>query len=218
MRVKICCITSLEEAELAIHHGAHALGFVSRMPTSEGVIPDDRIRELAATIPPGVRRFLLTCKRDPAEVARQVRHAGTDTVQLVDRMATADLTRLRAELPEVSVVQVVHVTGPPAIAEAEEVEPYVDAILLDSGTPDAPVRELGGTGRPHDWSISAEIVRRVARPVFLAGGLGPDNVAEAICQVQPYGVDVCSRLRLDGRLDECLLARFFSAVSSAAAA
>ncbi|MFP8878490.1 MAG: phosphoribosylanthranilate isomerase [Myxococcota bacterium] len=214
--VKICCITSLYEANLAIRYGAHALGFVSWMPTGAGVITDERIRELAATIPAGVRRFLLTCKQEPSELIEQVRAAGTDTLQLVDRMTVPDLVRLRDGLPGVDLVQVVHVTGPAAIAEAEAVAPHVDFILLDSGRPDALVRELGGTGRSHDWFTSAEIVRRVAVPVFLAGGLGPDNVARAIREVRPYGVDVCSRLRPQRRLDEALLADFFASVQRAA--
>ncbi len=214
-RVKICCITSLEEARLAIRHGAHALGLVSWMPTGAGVIPDDRIRELAAEIPAGVRRFLLTCKQDVKAIAEQVREAGTDTVQLVDRMAGPDLVALRRELPDVSLVQVVHVTGAESVEEARAVAPHVDAILLDSGTPDAAQRSLGGTGNTHDWDTSAEIVRRVEAPVFLAGGLDPDNVAGAIRHVRPWAVDVCSRLRPGGRLDETLLSGFFQAVAEA---
>jgi phosphoribosylanthranilate isomerase len=139
-------------------------------------------------------------------------------VQLVDRMTVPDLVALRRELPDVSIVQVVHVTGASAIDEAVTFVPHVDTILLDSGAPDATARELGGTGRTHNWEISAEIVRRVWVPVFLAGGLGPDNVAEAIRQVRPHGVDVCSRLRPAGHLDESLLAEFFSAVEGAASA
>lgn len=213
--VKICCIRSLDEVNLAIRYGAYALGLVSRMPTGSGWIPDDRIRELARAVPAGVRRFLLTCKRDPTQIIQQVRDLGTDTVQLVDRMEIADLVTLRPALPEVSLIQVVHVNGESAISEAERFAPHVDTILLDSGTPDA--SELGGTGRTHDWTVSAEIVRRVPVPVFLAGGLRPDNVAEAIRQVGPYGVDVCSRLRPHGHLDESLLAGFFEAVNGAAA-
>ncbi len=215
-RVKICCITSRAEATLAIRYGAYALGLVSWMPSGEGMISDEEIRELSRAIPAGVRRFLLTCRRDPSEIINQVREAGTDVVQLVDRMAISHLQVLRRELPKVALVQVIHVNGPRSISEAESIAPHVDYILLDSGTPDASNRELGGTGRTHDWSISAEIVRRTPVPVFLAGGLGPDNVAAAIRQVRPYGVDVCSRLRPGRSLDEALLASFFRGVESAA--
>lgn len=181
------------------------------------MIPDAEIRDIAARTP-DLRRFLLTSKQDPAAIAMQVREAGTDTVQLVDRMRADALMDLRTEIPKVSIVQVVHVLGAASIQEAQQVARYVDAILLDSGNPDASNRTLGGTGRVHNWDVSAEIVRTVPCPVFLAGGLGPDNVGEAIRQVRPHGVDVCSRLRPRGELDEVLLSRFFSEVSSAAAA
>ena len=216
VRVKICCITSQEEAELARRYGAHALGLVSWMPSGERFISDRQIHDLAAANT-GVRRFLLTCKTSPDEILGQVLDAGTDTLQLVDEMAIDHLKRLRSDLPGVSLVQVVHVTGPSAIDQARNVEPYVDAILLDSGTPDASTRTFGGTGNVHDWEVSAQIVRQVGCPVFLAGGLGPDNVAEAIDRVRPFGVDVCSRLRPDGYLDEDLLAQFFVAVRNAPA-
>jgi len=216
VRVKICCIRSQREADLAKRYGADALGFVSSMPAGGRSIPDRRIQELASANT-DVRRFLLTCSTKPDEIRRQVLAAGTDTVQLVDSVPLDDLERVRSELLGVSLVQVVHVTGAEAAARAREVEPYVDAILLDSGTPNGPARTLGGTGATHDWTISAEIVTAVDRPVFLAGGLGPDNVAAAIEQVRPHGVDVCSRLRPEGELDEGLLARFFDAVRSARA-
>lgn len=217
MRVKICCIASEAEAELAIRHGAHAIGLVSEMPDSVGVgvIPDRLIREIAATVPSGVSTFLLTSQRDPHLVAAQQREAGVDTIQLVDRVALPDLRTLRGLLPEVSLVQVVHVTGVGAIAEAVSVAPLVDAILLDSGRPEGRVRELGGTGRVHDWEVSARIVDEVDCPVFLAGGLQPHNVAQAIARVRPFGVDVCSGLRPAGHLDERLLASFFAAVRQA---
>jgi phosphoribosylanthranilate isomerase len=217
VRVKICCIASLEEAELAKRYGAHALGLVSAMPTGERWISDARIREIAAAHP-DVKRFLLTCRTDPDAIRRQTLAAGTDTVQLVDRMELPDLAVLREGLPGIALVQVVHVTGPAAVAEARRVEPYVDAVLLDSGTPDTRVRSLGGTGKTHDWNVSAEIVGHLDCPVFLAGGLGPHNVAEAIQRVRPYGVDVCSGLRPNGRLDEHLLAQFSAAVARAPSA
>ncbi|WP_420449399.1 phosphoribosylanthranilate isomerase [Candidatus Palauibacter sp.] len=86
--------------------------------------------------------------------------------------------------------------------------PLVDALLLDSGNPDLPVRQLGGTGRVHDWNHSRTIVERADCPVYLAGGLRPTNVAAALDAVRPFGVDVCSGVRTDGLLDEALLQRF----------
>jgi phosphoribosylanthranilate isomerase len=183
-----------------------------------GVIPDDLIREITSAVPSEVKAFLLTSQRDPDVIVAQQRESGVDTIQLVDRVSSSDLGLLRDSLPRVSLVQVIHVTGPGAIADAQAVAPLVDAILLDSGRPQAPIRELGGTGRVHDWKISSTIVAEVDCPVFLAGGLRPDNVAQAIQEVRPFGVDVCSGLRPTGNLDEQLLASFFAAVRNATAA
>jgi phosphoribosylanthranilate isomerase len=207
----------MKEAELAVSHGAYAIGLVSSMPTGTGMLADTDIRAIAAGMP-DTRRFLLTARQEPTAIADQVREAGTDTVQLVDRMLPDDLAELRSKVPKVSIVQVVHVLGAASISEAQLVAPYVDAILLDSGDPDASNRTLGGTGRVHNWDVSAEIVRTVRCRVFLAGGLGPGNVSDAIRHVRPYGVDVCSRLRPGGHLDELLLSRFFSEVKNAVTA
>ena len=212
MRVKICCIGSVEEARLAIHYGAHAIGLVSHMPSGAGVIPDERIREIARSLPPAIGSFLLTSRQDPDAIIAQQRSARVNTLQLVDRMTVDHLRRLRVQLPGVSLVQVVHVTGPEALDEAARVAPLVDAILLDSGNPNLPVKQLGGTGRVHNWDLSAQIVRSVSCPVFLAGGLKPDNVAQAISRVQPFAVDVCSGLRPRGYLDERLLVEFMYTV------
>jgi phosphoribosylanthranilate isomerase len=208
-RVKICCIGSREEARLAVKHGASAVGLVSEMPSGPGVIPDDLIREIAAEIPPGVSSFLLTCKQDAAAIISQQRAARVNTVQICDRLTVANYRELRDALPGISIVQVVHVTGPESVDEAAEVAPHVDAVLLDSGNQSLAVKELGGTGRTHDWELSRRIRETVAVPIFLAGGLKPSNVAEAVRRVEPFGVDVCSGVRTGGKLDEAKLAEFF---------
>ena len=99
-------------------------------------------------------------------------------------------------------MQVIHVVDDKSVAEAVEISKYVDFILLDSGNPNLQTKELGGTGRTHNWQTSREIVNQVDVPVFLAGGLNPENIAEAISQVNPFGVDICSGLRKDGKLDK----------------
>jgi phosphoribosylanthranilate isomerase len=213
-RIKVCCITSPEEARLAIGHGAHALGLVSAMPSGPGVIDDAEIAEIAAQVPPGVATFLLTAVQDAEGLIAQQRHTRASALQLVDRVPTEVYPRLREALPGIAIVQVVHVRGDDALDESCEVAPYVDALLLDSGDPTLAVRELGGTGRVHDWALSRRIVAEVGRPVYLAGGLGPENVAEAIRTVRPFGVDICSGLRSQGHLDEHKLSAFVRAVRS----
>jgi phosphoribosylanthranilate isomerase len=213
-RVKVCCIRSVGEAWMAIRHGASALGLVSEMPSGPGVIAEETIAEIARTVPPGVGSFLLTSRQDVASIIDQQRRLRVSTLQLCDRLTTGSHRALRAALPGIGIVQVVHVVGPESVAEAIGVALEVDAILLDSGDPGRPVKELGGTGRRHDWRLSRRIREAVAVPIFLAGGLDPDNVADAVAEVGPFGLDVCSGLRTGGALDEGKLSRFFEAVAA----
>jgi phosphoribosylanthranilate isomerase len=215
VRVKICCISSLAEAGLAVRHGASALGLVGHMPSGPGVIGDELIAEIAAAAPPAVSTFLLTSETEPDAIVEHVRKCGTSTVQLVDAVDSQAYGVLRRALGHVKIVQVIHVTGPDSVDEAKERAAHVDALLLDSGRPAAAVKELGGTGRVHDWSLSRRIVAEVARPVFLAGGLRPGNVAEAWQAVRPFGLDLCTGLRTDGGLDEAKLKDFFEALGPA---
>jgi phosphoribosylanthranilate isomerase len=208
IRVKVCCIASPDEARLAVSLGASALGLVSWMPSGPGVLSDDAIASIARTIPPGVASFLLTSACEPARIIDQQRRARVDTLQLVDRLPQGAHRALREALPGVRLVQVIHVTGDESLDEACEAAPDVDALLLDSGNPKLAIKELGGTGRVHDWSISRRIRERVPIPVYLAGGLRADNVAEAIRAVRPFGLDVCSGVRTEDRLDGGKLSAF----------
>ena len=212
-RVKVCCIASAEEARAAVECGASAVGLVSEMPSGPGVIAEELIAEIAARVPPPVGTFLLTCRQDAASIVGQQRRCRTNTLQLCDRVPREVYGELRAELPGVSLVQVVHVTGEESFEEALDAARHVDALLLDSGNQSLAVKELGGTGRTHDWRVSRRIVEASPVPVFLAGGLRPENVAEAVETVRPFGLDVCSGVRTEGRLDAEKLRRFFAHVS-----
>ena len=214
IRVKICCISSVEEAMLAIKYGASALGLVSEMPSGPGVIDDNIIAEIASKIPPPIATFLLTSKQKAKEIIDQHSKTRTNTLQLVDNLPYAELKKLRELLPEVKLVQVIHVIDDQSIEEATSVSNYVDALLLDSGNPRLKVKELGGTGRTHNWEISRKIVDEVKIPVFLAGGLNPDNVNEAIEVVQPFGLDICSGVRVNNHLDELKLRSFIHKVQT----
>ncbi len=214
-RVKICCIADPDEARQAVAAGADAIGLVSAMPSGPGCLPDDAIAAIAATAPPPVAALLLTCRTQPDDVVAHVRTCGAGVVQLVGAVPAATYEALRRDCPAVKIVQVIHVEGGEAVGAPRRVAAHVDAILLDSGRPGADVPELGGTGRVHDWTVSAAIVAAVEVPVFLAGGLKPGNVAEAVRQVRPYGVDVCSGVRAAGRLDAALLAAFMRQVAAA---
>ncbi len=216
-RFKICCIQSHAEAQQAIRAGAAALGFVAHMPSGPGVIDEARIAELARHTPPSVATFLLTSLQDWHEIAAQQRRCQCNTIQLVDTLPPEHYAPLRHALPGIRIVQVIHVQDAHALSEAQQIAPLVDALLLDSGNPTLPVKQLGGTGRTHDWAISRQIRASVPVPVFLAGGLRAENVAAAITQVQPFALDVCSGVRTDGILDPTKLAAFVAQIKAAAA-
>lgn len=213
-RIKICCIQNTEEAQMAIEAGAHAVGLVSAMPNGPGPISDLKIRKIIESLPPGIASFLLTSRQSADEIVEQLRYCKSNTVQIVDELLEGSYQSIREALPGIKIVQVVHVQGDASIGYAQSVEQAgADAILLDSGRPGEAVKILGGTGNLHDWGVSRRIVQSVRIPVFLAGGLNPDNVADAIRKVRPFGVDVCSGLRVAGKLDSARLDAFIQAVN-----
>ena len=214
-RVKICCISSIDEAQLAIREGADAVGLVGAMPSGPGPIPDKKIAEIARDIPPGVSCFLLTSETTVSGIAEHLLRTGVATVQLVQHLSIAETMALDRVLLSTRRVQVIHMEGPESLDLIEKYEPYVHAFLLDSGRPNADTPEVGGTGRTHDWDLSRQFVEKSKKPVFLAGGLTPDNVQEAILKVRPFGVDVCSGVRTNGHLDPKKLNDFMAAIRTA---
>ena len=212
-RIKICCMSSVDEIRIAVRGGADALGFVAEMPSGAGVIGEALAAQLIPIVPPPVGTFLLTCETDARRIVDQQRRCGANTLQLCDRVTADARSLVCRQLPGIKIVQVVHVTGRESVDEALAAQETSDAILLDSGNQSLPVKELGGTGRVHDWAISAEIREKLRVPIFLAGGLTPENVKEAIAAVRPYGVDVCSGLRTGGKLDRQKVEAFISAVT-----
>jgi phosphoribosylanthranilate isomerase len=211
-RVKICCISSSEEAAMAIRHGAAALGLVSKMPSGPGIITDETIYSIAQIVPPPIATFLLTSETIAQDIIEHHQKVHTTTIQLVDALTNRAYQNIREQLPNVKLVQVIHVIDEASVEEAIEISAWVDAILLDSGNPNLQVKELGGTGRTHNWQLSRQIREKISKPVFLAGGLHQGNVREAIETVQPFGVDLCSGVRTDGKLDERKLEAFFKAI------
>jgi phosphoribosylanthranilate isomerase len=212
IRVKICCIASGEEARTAVSFGASALGLVASMPSGPGPIPDDLIRSIAASVPPPIATFMLTCETRAEAIIAHHKRTLTNTLQLVDAPEPGAYSAIRAALPAIKIVQVIHVRDDGSIDEALQAAAQVDALLLDSGNPSLKIKQLGGTGRVHDWRFSRRIVEQSPVPVFLAGGLNATNVREAIDLVQPFGVDLCNGVRTNGRLDPKKLAAFFTFV------
>lgn len=214
-RLKVCCIASLHEAEAAIAAGADALGLVAAMPSGPGPIADALIAKIASCVPPPVSTFLLTAETTAEAIADHIDRTRPTTVQIVAPVAPAVVAELAARRPHIRRVQVIHVEGPGIVEMIPAYGPHVHAFLLDSGRPGAATPELGGTGRTHDWSISAAFVAASPRPVFLAGGLTAENIGEAIRRVRPFGVDICSGVRVTGALDDARLRAFIRAARAA---
>lgn len=212
-RVKICCISSINEAKMAIEHGAAALGLVGPMPSGPGVIDNYLINQIAKITPPPISTFLLTSETDPQDIIAHYQQVYTSTIQIVDALDKESYAIIRNSLANVKLVQVIHVSDENSVKEAIEVSKYVDALLLDSGNPNLLIKELGGTGRTHNWNLSRVIRDSISIPLFLAGGLTKDNVKEAIETVQPFGIDLCSGVRTNGKLDEEKLKAFFTALN-----
>ena len=212
IRVKVCCITSTAEADLAIDAGADVLGLVSAMPSGPGPIPESEIASIVRHVGIRAATVLLTSRQNAADIGAQLDRIRPTVVQLVDAMTEREYELLRNSHPDVILMQVIHVRDARSVDEAVHASSFVDAILLDSGNPTAAVKELGGTGRVHDWTISRAIRGAIHLPLFLAGGLRASNVAAAIAAVRPFGVDVCSGVRVKGRLDPASVHAFLDAV------
>ncbi|MEE9573582.1 MAG: phosphoribosylanthranilate isomerase [Candidatus Neomarinimicrobiota bacterium] len=211
-KIKICCIQSISEAQIAVENGAFAIGLVSEMPSGPGVIAESKIRAIAKWAPENIKTILLTSLQNAYEIIAQHNYCGTDVLQLVDSQETKTYRILKKELPNIEIMQVIHVINENSISESVEFSKYVDMLLLDSGNPNLETKELGGTGKTHNWKISREIVAQIDIPVFLAGGLNSENVSKAIKIVKPFGVDVCSGVRTDVELDTKKVRRFINEV------
>ena len=212
VKVKICCISSIEEAKLAVAYGAAAIGLVGRMPSGPGIITDELIHAIAKTVPPPIHTFLLTSETTTDNIIEHHKKVNTTTIQIVDALSGREYHKIREAIPNVQLVQVIHVLDEGSIKEAIEISEFVDAILLDSGNPNLPTKVLGGTGKTHNWDLSKKIREKISLPIFLAGGINKDNIKKAIEHVQPYGIDLCSSVRTNGQLDESKLEELFKAI------
>lgn len=211
-KVKICCINSITEAKMAMKYGASAIGLVGRMPSGPGPIDDELIKSIAAKIPPPIATFLLTCETSAQQIISHHKRTFTNTIQLVDELPEEEYAIIKEAIPAINLVQVIHVIDESSVEAAIRISQCVDAILLDSGNPKLAIKELGGTGRVHNWKLSRKIKESIQIPLFLAGGLNAENVRQAIDEVEPYGVDVCSGVRTNGNLDESKLKSFFESI------
>ncbi len=193
---------------MAVGHGVDAVGLLGCMPSSPRAIDMDLARQIASVVPVAVETFLLTASLSGEEIAEQAKYCGVTAIQIAQHVDPIEYQHIATRLPHIKRVQVVHVEDESALDLIDVYEPHVHAFILDSGSTGATVADLGGTGRVHDWRISSEFVRRTSKPVFLAGGLNPRNVRDAISVMAPFGIDLCSGVRRNNKLDAGLLDEF----------
>lgn len=194
-RVKICGITTLEDARHAVACGADALGFVF-YPKSPRFVDPERVRRIVAGLPPLVTTVGLFVNEDPAKIGEIVACCGLNVIQL-----HGDETPGQCSFPPYRVVKAVRLTAGADLATLADYP--VSALLLDACVPG----QFGGTGQRCDWETAARVAE--GHRVILAGGLKPDNVTEAVRRVRPYGVDVSSGVeRHPGQKDPEKVARF----------
>lgn len=196
---------------MATSAGAELLGLVGPMPSGPGILDHETAAKIARSTTANAHPILLTSSQTAEEIIADAERVGVSHVQVVRHIAAAESIKLAES--NLTYFQVIHIEDETSLGLIETYAPFCDAFLLDSGKPSQ--NTLGGTGDTHDWNISAQFVARSPKPVFLAGGLGPDNVADAIRQVRPDGVDICSGIRRDGRLNPDLLNAFVKAARSA---
>ncbi|MGE5328340.1 MAG: phosphoribosylanthranilate isomerase [Deltaproteobacteria bacterium] len=206
MRVKICGIKRIEDALKAIEFGADAIGLLIKTQ-SKNSIDENTAREIVRTLPPFCSSVMVVITTDIKEIVELSRYIGVTAIQLHGENSPEDILNIKRELPFVKIIKTLHVTNIETINNCKKYFKIADAILLDSTNFSGGA--VGGTGLTHDWSISRKIVEESPIPVILAGGLNPENVAEAVKIVEPYGVDVQSGVNgEDGFKDYAKLERF----------
>lgn len=201
IRVKVCANKRLEDALKAVEYGADAVGFlVGQAHASQDFISPSLAREIVTKLPPFCSSVLVTHISDAHAIIELAKETCVSTIQLHGDSTLDDVVKIRNVLPYTKIYKAVHVEDVSAIDAAQRWEGIVDAILLDSMNKST--NQVGGTGKTHDWTISAQIVKSTALPVILAGGLTVENVQEAIVNVRPFGVDVNSGTKgMDGYKD-----------------
>lgn len=202
VKVKICGITTVEDALHAAEVGADALGFVFYERSPRHIRPESA-REIVAALPPFVTAMGLFVNADPGRIREIANFCALDVLQL-----HGDETPEGCLLPPYRTVKALRVKGEETLADLSRWP--VSAVLLDAWVPDA----YGGTGHRFDWGLAARAARE--RRIVLAGGLTARNVAEAVRTVRPYAVDVSSGVESSpGRKDPGKVRDFIRAAKNA---
>ena len=194
-KVKICGITNEEDAVKAALFGADYVGFLVEIDFAEDKITREEAKELIKKLPLEVTPVFVTWLQKAKPIIEIVKEINPAIIQLHNDITLEEIGKIRRELPKIQITKTISVVNEDSIKEAKKYEKYVDYLLLDTKLKG----RKGGTGKVHDWRISRKIVKSVKCKVFLAGGLNPDNVKEAIGKVKPYAIDTNNGVKLKPR-------------------
>lgn len=191
MKVKICANKNIYDAQSCIEANADIIGvLVGQEHSSNDFINKDVAREIVDYVKNKCDISLVTHLKNADEIISLTKYIGNNIIQLHSDIDEYEIEKIRKELPAVKLVRVIHISKQGEIYTDIKKIKYADYYLLDSFN--LQTNQVGGTGLTHDWEKSNEIIKKLDKPTFLAGGLNPDNVAEAISIAKPYGVDVNS--------------------------
>ena len=190
MKVQIYTMQTVEEALQIAALGVDHLGLTPSQRGLPGEVDFWTAREIIEAVDGTATCVALTVETEEKEIIRMV-HAVRPHIlhlcPLANTFLPDDVRRLRDKIPDLPIMQAISMTGPEALETALAFRYVADYLILDTQAPD--IEGIGASGETHDWGISRQIVQELDLPVILAGGLSPDNVAQAIVEVQPWGVD-----------------------------
>jgi phosphoribosylanthranilate isomerase len=190
-KVKICGITNEEDALKASILGANYLGFLVEIDFAEDKVTRKQAKDIIRKLPLEVEPVFVTYLKKAKPIIEIAKEIKPSIIQLHNDISLEEIGKIRIKLPKIKLTKSISVIDENSIGEAKKYEKYVDFILLDTKSG----KRKGGTGKVHNWDISRKIVKSVNKKVFLAGGLNPDNVLEAIKKVKPYAVDTNSGVK-----------------------
>ena len=210
MKVKICANKSITDAQMSLSAGADIIGIlVGQVHASSDFVDKNKAKEIVDFVNKQKDTCLVTHLTKASEIIELTKYIGNSMIQLHSDIAEDEVQKIVEALPYIKLIRVIHVTSNGHILTNYQNMKYKDYYLLDSINPQT--NQVGGTGLTHNWSVSRKLVQSLDKPVFLAGGLTPKNVQEAIKIVQPYGVDVNSGCKNElGQKDSKKVAEFVS--------
>ena len=208
MKIQIAGLSTAEDVAFAFEEGVDSVGFTVGLPDGpHDGLTEEMVGTIVDGLPPLLAAVTITYERTLGGLLRMLRTCRTPVLQAHGAHDRDTILRLKGEMPHLKVIKSITVTDrDSALGEVSAWESVADCLILDSL--DSLSGRLGATGLVHDWNISRGIVEISSLPVILAGGLTPENVAEAIDAVRPWGVDVHTGVEIDGRFSRERLSAF----------